>query len=143
MTAEQIMVANPNLTPEQAAAMADIAKSKAEVARQDDRVDLMREMQQNQQAMVTQFMQTVGGAISQVNQAKDAELKRALESNDKSEERMMRVVNTTVAAGTKSGQQVQPATAERPNRKSASSCSKCQATIPEGSKFCVECGTHA
>jgi hypothetical protein len=141
MTAEQIMVSNPNITPEQAAAMVEIAKSKAESARQDDRVDLMREMQQNQQAMVAQFMQTLGGSIGQVNQAKDAELKRALESNDKSEERMMRVVNTTVAAVNKGRQQEQPTTGERSNRKSASSCSNCQAAIPEGAKFCVECGT--
>jgi hypothetical protein len=144
MTAEQIMVANPNLTPEQAAAMAEIAKSKAEGARQDDRVDLMREMQQNQQAIVAQFMQTMGGAIGQVNQAKDAELKRTLESNDKSEERMMRVVNTTVAATSKSGHaHVDPATSERPNRKSSPACPQCQAAILEGSKFCVECGTPA
>jgi hypothetical protein len=143
MTAEQIMVSNPNISPEQAAAMVEIAKSKAESARQDDRVDLMREMQQNQQAMVAQFMQTLGGSIGQVNQAKDAELKRALESNDKSEERMMRVVNTTVAAVNKGRQQEQPATGERPSRKSASSCSNCHAAIPEGSKFCVECGTSA
>ncbi len=123
--------------------MVEIAKSKAESARQDDRVDLMREMQQNQQAMVTQFMQTLGGSIGQVNQAKDAELKRALESNDKSEERMMRVVNTTVASTSKVGSQAEPVTGERPGRKSASSCSKCHAAIPEGSKFCMECGTSA
>ena len=140
MTAEQIMVANPNLTPEQAAAMAEIAKSKAEGARQDDRVGLMREMQQNQQAIVNQFMQTLGGQVGQTNQAKDAELKRALESNDKSEERMMRVVNTTVTAASKGGRQEDPASIERPNRKSTPACAQCQAAIPEGSKFCVECG---
>ncbi len=143
MTAEQIMVANPNLTPEQAAAMAEIAKSKTESARQDDRVDLMREMQQNQQAMVTQFMQTLGGTIAQANQAKDAELKRALESNDKSEERMMRVVNNTVASSGKPGAQVEPVTGERPSQKSTETCSNCLASIPAGSKFCVECGTSA
>ena len=143
MTAEQIMVANPNLTPEQAAAMAEIAKSKGEGARQDDRVDLMREMQQNQQSMVTHFMQTLGGTIGQVNQAKEAELKRALESNDKSEERMMHVVNTTVASTSKAGAQAEPATVERPSRKSQDACPNCQASIPVGSKFCVECGAPA
>jgi hypothetical protein len=143
MTAEQIMVANPNLAPEQAAAMAEIAKSKAEGARQDDRVDLMREMQQNHQAMVTQFMLTLGGTIAQANQAKDAELKRALESNDKSEERMMRVVNNTVSSSRKQGTQAEPVISERQGRKSAETCANCQIPIPAGSKFCVECGTSA
>lgn len=143
MTAEQIMVSNPNITSEQAAAMVEIAKSRAESARQDDRVDLMREMQQQQQAMVTGFMQSMSGSIGQVNQAKEDELKRALESNDKSEERMMRVVNTTVTAVNKGKEQEQSATGQIPNRNSASFCSQCHAAIPEGSKFCAECGTSA
>ena len=71
---------DPILTPEQATAMVEIAKSKAECTRQDGRVDLMREMEQNQQLMVTQFMKTLGGTIAQVNQAKDAQLKRALKT---------------------------------------------------------------
>ncbi len=143
MTAEQIMVANPNLSVEQAAAMVELAKSKAEISRQDDRVDLMREMQQNQQMLVNQVIQTMGGMQGQIGQAKDAELKRALESNDKVEERMMRVVNTTVTAASKVGAGADSSRVERPTRKLYASCGSCDAEIPPGSKFCVECGVPA
>lgn len=141
MTAEQILVANPNLTPAQASAMAEMAKAKAEVSQKDDRVELMREMQVQQQEMMGRFMQTMTGAMGAVNQAKEAELSRTIESTDKSEERLMRVVNTTVSA-MKGGEERNggfPA-----NRKAAPqggvTCPKCDARTPAGSKFCTECG---
>jgi hypothetical protein len=141
MTAEQILVANPHLTPEQAAAMAEIAKAKAEVSQKDDRAELMREMQQQQQVMMGQFMQTMSGVIGVVNQAKDAELKRTIDSTDRSEERLMRVVNTTVTSMKREKPDSAPAIG-RPAAKSASACRKCSAAVPQGSKFCLECGSE-
>ena len=146
MTAEQILVANPNLTPHQAAAMAEMAKAKAEVAQKDDRVDLMREMQQQQQAMFGQFMQSMGGALTQVSQSKDAELKRTLESSDKSEERMTRLVSTTVAAMKGVAVSEKPDVASpptRPGKKTFLKCSQCGAGMEAGLKFCQECGGEA
>jgi hypothetical protein len=140
MTAEQIMVANPNLTPEQAASMAEIAKSKIESSRQDDRVELLKEMQQSQEVVVAQFMKTLEGVMGQVTQAKDAEIKRTLQSTSESEERMMRVVNATVTSFGKAGQPAGASASERPNRKSVFVCKACSADVPEGYKFCVKCG---
>jgi hypothetical protein len=136
MTAEQILVANPNLSPAQAAAMAEIAKAKTEVAQKDDRVELV-------QAMMGQFMQTVTGALGAVNQAKEAELKRTLESTDKAEDRMMRVVNTTVTSMKKTGDKTEtPQSSGRTTQKTGPMCSQCNAQMVPGSKFCVECGTE-
>jgi hypothetical protein len=141
MTAEQILVANPHLTPEQAAAMAEIAKAKTEVSQKDDRAELMREMQQQQQVIMGQFMQTMSGVMGVVNQAKDAELKRTIDSTDRSEERLMRVVNTTVTSMKREKPDSAPAVG-RPAAKSASACRECRAAVPQGSKFCLECGSE-
>jgi hypothetical protein len=143
MTAEQILVANPDLSPHQAAAMAEMAKAKAEVAQKDDRVDIMREMQQQQQAMFGQFMQSMGGALAQASQSKDAELKRALESNEKSEERMTRLVSTTVGAMKGVAASEKPDSAvqgNRPDKKVLRKCSHCGAGMDPNLKFCQECG---
>ena len=141
MTAEQIMVANPHLTSEQAAAMAEIAKSKAELSKQDDRVDLMREMQKQQQDLVGKFLGSMGDAMSTMGAAKDAELKRTIQSSDKSEDRMMRVVNTTVSSVSRPGGQGRARQDGGKDVGGSKHCSGCNSPIAVGLRFCAECGT--
>ena len=140
MTAEQIMVANPNLSPEQAAAMAEIAKSKAEVARADDRVDLVREMQKGQQEFVANVLGSVTQALGSMSAAKDAELKRTIQSTDKAEDRMMRMVNTTVSSVSRPGNPSRSRPESGKPADEAKTCPGCGTAISSGLKFCPECG---
>ena len=55
----------------------------------------------------------------------------------------MRVVNNTVAFARVQGAQAESVADERPVRKPTETCANCQMPIPDGSKFCVECGTLA
>jgi hypothetical protein len=123
--------------------MVEIAKAQKEIAQKDDRVDLMREMQKQQQDLMAQFMGTMSGAMSKVAEAKDAELKRTIQSTDKSEERMMRVVNTAVSATAKLREPNK--TNRQDQRKSeedTQNCSSCGNAFSLDMKFCNECGTE-
>ncbi len=144
MTAEQIMVANPNIRPEQAAAMVEIAKAQKEIAQKDDRVDLMREMQKQQQDLMAQFMGTMSGTMGKVAEAKEAELKRTIQSTDKSEERMMRVVNTAVSAAAKLRDQNKGNKQDqRKSEEDTQTCGSCGNSFSLDMKFCNECGAEA
>ena len=142
LSVEQIMAANPNLTPEAARALSERGSSaKAEEFAQkqtamakeskDEFKEMMRLQMEAQERMMRTMMEsnaTIAGA--QVRQ-KDVEVDRAHSAADKSEERNGRVVSSTVGAF--AGKPGSPAPKHR-------HCSKCGVQLALDASFCTECG---
>ena len=101
----------------------------------------MREMQKQQQDLVGKFLGSMGDAMSTMGAAKDAELKRTIQSSDKSEDRMMRVVNTTVSSVSRPGGQGRARQDGGKDVDGSKHCSGCNSPIAVGLRFCAECGT--
>lgn len=142
MTVDQIMAANPDISPDAAKALAErgrsvqaeeFARKQAEMAQQskDEFKDMMRQQQEMQERMMRSMMESnaaiAGGQIRQ----KDVEVERALSSADKSEERIGRVVSST--AGTFTGKMGGATPKHR-------HCSKCGVQLVGDADFCAECG---
>ena len=142
MSVDQIMAANPTISSEAAKALGERGSSaKAEeFARQqtamakeskDEFKEMMRLQMEAQERMMRTMMEsnaTIAGA--QLRQ-KDVEVDRAHSAADKSEERIGRVVSSTVGAF--AGKTGSPAPKHR-------HCSKCGVQLALDASFCTECG---
>ena len=161
MSFEQIMAANPDISPEAAKALAqkfssdskdELLKAReADMARQNaQQMEMMRLMQQ---------MAMAGMGVNQQHQqemmaAKQAELNRTREDANRNEDRMLAGVQSTVtAAGVafsgKAQSAARPAVrkeiedtapAEKAAPSTSAKCPNCGAGLEPGSNFCGECG---
>ena len=163
MSFEQIMAANPDISPEAAKALAqkfssdgkdELLKAReADMARQSaQQMEMMRMMQQ---------MAMAGMGANQQHQqemmaAKQAELNRTREDANRNEDRMLSGVQATVAAAGAAFSGKATGEASRSVRKNsedpisaatpkampptAAKCPHCGAELEAGSSFCGECG---
>jgi len=157
MTFEQIMAANPDISPDAAKALAQkfSSEGKDELLKARE-ADMERQSAQQMEMMrMMQQMAMAGIGAKQAHQdemiaAKQAELERARDDASLNQDRLLSGVQATVTAagvafsGNKAASQGRP-----PVRKEAGSheapvgrvCSKCGAALEPGASFCGECGT--
>lgn len=157
MSFEQIMAANPDISPEAAKALAqkfssdtkdELLKAReADMARQNaQQMEMMKMMQQ---------MAMAGMGVNQQHQqeminAKQAELNRTRDDANLQQDRMLAGVQSTVTAagvafsGTKNAQQARPPVRKDVDEADAPKgrvCPNCGAALEPGASFCGECGT--
>lgn len=132
MSAEQIMVANPNITPEAAQAMAAKFKAEAEVAAGDNRardaqaqMQMMKEFMEQQMQAVRDMASANSQAMAGLMNAKEREIERTQHMMDKNEDRYASVVREQIKSGSNG----------------AKTCSKCGQSAAD-EQFCPECGSR-
>lgn len=133
MSAEQIMVANPNITPEAAKAMA--AKFQAEAAEKaaDNRAEtaqtqmhMMKEFMEQQMQVVRDMSVANQQAMANMAEGKEREIERTQNMMDKNEDRYADVVREQIKAGSK---------------QQGKFCGSCGQEAGED-VFCPECGNR-
>lgn len=164
MSFEQIMAANPDISPEAAKALAQkfSSESKDELLRARE-ADMARQNAQQMEMMrMMQQMAMAGMGVNQQHQqqmmaAKQAELDRVRDDANRNEDRMLAGVQSTVTAAGVAFSGKAQGSAGRPVRKeyeesmpaqtpkvmspAVAKCSNCGAELEPGSSFCGECGT--
>jgi hypothetical protein len=133
MSAEQIMVANPAITPEAAKAMAEKFKAEAAEAANDNRAEnaqeqtrMMKEFMEQQMQAVRDMSASNAQAMSQMMENKDKEIERTQQIVDKNEDRYADVVKEQIKSGKKGKVKV---------------CTNCGSEVGD-EIFCPECGTR-
>lgn len=133
MSAEQIMVANPNISAEAAKAMSEKFKAEATAIANDSRAEDAREQTRMMKEFMEQQMQAVrdmsasnAQALSGAMAGKEREIERTQQMADKNEERYANVVREQIKADSKSKDKV---------------CHSCGFDIGE-EQFCPECGSR-
>jgi hypothetical protein len=134
MSAEQIMVANPNITAEAAKAMAEKFKAEAAEIAHDSRasdaqnqMQMMKEFMEQQMQAVRDMSAANAQALSGAMGAKEREIERTQHMMDKNEDRYASVVRENIKAGN--------------NPKGSKVCSSCGQKTEEES-FCPDCGNR-
>lgn len=157
MPFEQIMAANPNISPEAAKALAQkfSSDSKDELLKAREADMARRNAQQIEMMKMMQQMAMAGIGAKQAHQAemvaaKQAELDRTRDDANLNQDRMLSGVQSAVTAagvafsGYKNGQQGRQAVrkdigdAEGPKGRT---CPNCGAPLEPDASFCGECGT--
>lgn len=133
MSAEQIMVANPNINAEAAKAMAEKFKAEAANIAHDNRAEDAREQTRMMKEFMEQQMQAVrdmsasnAQALSGAMAGKEREIERTQQMADKNEERYAGVVREQIKASSKQKDKL---------------CQSCGNDIGE-EQFCPECGSR-
>ena len=133
MSAEQIMVANPAITPEAAKAMAEKFKADAAAAASDSRAETAQEQTRMMKEFMEQQMQAVrdmsasnAQAMGSMLQSKDREIERTQQIVDKNEDRYADVVREQIKSG---------------SNKKVRVCTSCGYQVGD-EQFCPECGTR-
>ncbi len=134
MSAEQIMVANPDITPEAAKAMAEKFKAEAAEIANDSRVDDAREQTRMMKEFMEQQMQSLrdmsasnAQAMSNAMGAKEREIERTQHMIDKNEDRYANVLRDNIKSGS--------------SDKKVKVCTNCGFQAGD-EQFCPECGTR-
>ncbi len=152
MTAEQIVAANPDITPEAAAAMAEKFKAEAAAAANDKTAQMAMKQSADMQAFMQQQMQMMrdmavaGMGMNAQNQqnmmaAKDAEMNRFAGGVNNAVSSVAGALKNpnTVVQRTAGSPVVEPV--ETTSAKSAHVCPGCGTPYADGAIFCENCGT--
>ncbi len=133
MSAEQIMVANPSITPEAAKAMAEKFKAEAAEAANDSRAEsaqeqtrMMKEFMEQQMQAVRDMSASNAQTMNNMMQSKEREIERTHQMADKNEDRYANVVREQIKSG---------------NKKKVKVCTNCGYEVGD-EQFCPECGTR-
>ena len=158
MSAEQIMAANPDITPEVAAAFAEKFKSQNAQAQIDmanqHSADIQRIMEQNsaqQNATMQQMMAMMGQMFAGQQAQKQAEIDSVRKDANEHQDRMENIIKTqATAAYGAAGKIFAPAAKQVVNNNNSTArkdmpqgnaCPNCGAELEESASFCGECGT--
>ena len=155
MSAEQIMAANPDITPEAAAALAEKFKSENSAEQialmkehKDEITRLMGDQQKQQAETMNQMMKMMENMFSAQNARKDAEIDAIRKDANEHQDRMEKVITATSnAAYGAAGKIFAPAAKQTVNNNNPSRkdlpqnlCPVCGAELEKGASFCGECG---
>ncbi len=152
MTAEQIVAANPDITPEAAAAMAEKFKAEAAAAANDKTAQMAMKQSADMQVFMQQQMQMMrdmavaGMGMNAQNQqnmmaAKDAEMNRFAGGVNNAVSSVAGALKNpnTVVQRTAGSPVVEPV--ETTSAKAAHVCPGCGTPYADGAIFCENCGT--
>lgn len=148
MTAEQIMVMNPNVSPEAAKAMAERWKAEAAAKDADKIEEMSRERVNDVKDMMAQSMEMfkalVGAQVANngsMMAEKQRELDRVHADAERNNDRILNTVTATVSAMSPKMPQDQPSpAAPSVTMRAQTICPSCGAKCMDGSSFCEECG---
>lgn len=147
MSFEQIMASNPDITPEAAAALAKKFEAEAATAQNDKTVDIMRQHDEDLKQILAQQMSLTRDIVAAQNQVnanalanKQQELDRIHRDSERSQDRYMSGVQTTLNAV--SATRANYNTVDAVPNKSISTvfCPNCGKKHPEHTIICDECG---
>ena len=157
MSAEQIMAANPDITPEAAAALAEKFKSENSAEQialmkehKDEITRLMGDQQKQQAETMNQMMKMMENMFSAQNARKDAEIDAIRKDANEHQDRMENIIKTqATAAYGAAGKIFAPAAKQVVNNNNSTArkdmpqgnaCPNCGAELEKGASFCGECG---